>query len=447
MSRGEEVVNACKEGDVDLVRLLHVDNAGIVRGRVVDAQDIEDVLETGTNMAKVMQSFTSFNRPAEPGPFGPVGEARLIPDPETFQVLPYAERTAVMLVDKYAVDGERWDADARTVLGDFLDDFEYTPSTAFESEFYLIRETEEGLEPLDDTGCFTADGMQSAHDVILTMVDALKAQDMSLEVYYPEYGPGQQELIVAHDRGLRAPDNQVLYKQTVKAVAANHELKATFSPKPFPEGPGSGCHIHVSLWDGDTNVFFDPESDSPYGISEMCRYFIGGLLEHAPALVALTAPTVVSYKRLQPHSWASAYTAWGYDNREAMVRVPSSDWEDRARTTRIELKAADNTANPYLALLGILAAGQDGLERELDPGDPVDVDPDSLSTQEQRERNIERLPETLGEAIAQLEQDEVLQEAMGKTLFGAVVASRRAEWTEATRTATEWDVTKYTRQF
>ena len=447
MPGGEEVVNACRDGDIDLVRLLHVDNAGVTRGRVVDAEDIEDVLEDGTNMAKVMQSFTSFNRPAAPGPFGAVGEARLIPDPETFRVLPYAGRTAVMLVDKYTVEGERWDADARTVLGDFLDDFEYTPSTAFESEFYLTRPTEEGFEPLDDTGCFTADGMQNAHDVILAMVDALKAQDMTMEVYYPEYGPGQQELIIGHDRGLRAPDNHVLYKQTVKAVAADHELQATFSPKPYPDGPGSGCHIHVSLWDADRNVFFDPDADSAYGISERCRHFVGGLLEHASALVALTAPTVVSYKRLQPHSWASAYTAWGFDNREAMVRVPSSQWEERAQTTRIEMKAADNTANPYLAMLGILAAGQDGLERELDPGEPVDTDPDTLSTQERDERNIERLPKTLGEAIAELEQNEVLQEALGETLYEAVVASRRAEWTEATQTATDWDVKRYTRQF
>jgi len=442
-----EIIEKCTDENIDLVRLLHVDNAGVVRGRVVDGNDIKDVLESGTNMAKVMQSFTSMNRPASDGPFGPVGEARLIPDPETFRELPYADRTAVMLVDKYTVEGDRWDADARTVLGDFLDEFEYTPSSAFESEFYLLHETDDGLEPIDDSGCFTADGMQNAHEVILDMVDAIEAQGMGMEVYYPEYGPGQQELIVDHDRGLLAPDNQVLYKQTVKAVAADHDLKATFSPKPFSDGPGSGCHIHISLWDGDSNVFFDPDADSAYGISETCRHFIGGVLEHAPALVALTAPTVVSYKRLQPHTWASAFTAWGFDNREAVVRVPSSQWEDRAQTTRFEFKAADNTSNPYLALLGLLAAGRDGIERELDPGEPVTVDPASLSADERSDRGIERLPETLGEAIAELEADEVLADAMGETLFEAFVSSRRAEWTEATTTANDWDVETYTRQF
>jgi glutamine synthetase len=438
-----EVIEKCTDGDVDLVRLLHVDNAGVVRGRVVDGDDIKDVLESGTNMAKVMQSFTSMNRPAPEGPFGAVGEARLIPDPETFRELPYADRTAVMLVDKYTGVGVPAVALDRVLV----DEFEYTPSTAFESEFYLLRETDDGPEPIDESGCFTADGMQSAHEVVLDMVEAIEAQGMSLEVYYPEYGPGQQELVVDHDRGLLAPDNQVLYKQTVKAVAAAHDLKATFSPKPLSGGPGSGCHVHVSLWDGDSNVFSDPDADSAYGISDTCRHFIGGVLEHAPALVALTAPTVVSYKRLQPHAWASAFTAWGFDNREAVVRVPSSQWEDRAKTTRFEFKAADNTSNPYLALLGLLAAGRDGIEREFDPGEPVTVDPASLSADERSERGIERLPETLGEAIAELEADEVLADAMGETLFEAFVSSRRAEWTEATTTANDWDVETYTRQF
>lgn len=442
-----EVINMCRREDIELVRLLHVDNGGVVRGRVIDAEDVESVMENGVNMAQVMQAFTSMNLPAPGGPFGAVGEARLIPDPETFVVLPYAERTAAMIVDKYTVDRERWDADARTVLGDFLENFSYTPSTSFESEFYLTLETEEGtLEPIDNFGCFTADGMQSAHDVVLDMVDGLKAQDMSLSRYYPEYGPGQQELIVQHTPGMRAPDEQVLYKQTVKSVASNHGMKATFSPKPIPNKPGSGCHMHVSLWDGDENVFYD-EGGGQFQISDTCRHFIGGILDHAPALLALTAPSVVSYKRLQPHMWASAFTIWGLDNREAMVRVPSSEWGDPEQTTRIELKAADNTANPYLALLGMLAAGQDGIERELDPGEPVNQDPAGLSAEERIERGIERFPETLGEATEELAKDQVLADAMGETLHEAYLAIKRYEWNEAVSTTTDWDVETYTRQF
>ncbi len=294
---------------------------------------------------------------------------------------------------------------------------------------------------------FTDDGMQNAHDVITDMIDALEAQGMSLARYYAEYGPGQQELIIEHSRGMRAPDEQVAYKQTVKAIARKHGLTATFSPKPYPDGPGSGCHIHLSLWDGETNVFYDDSDDSAYGISDTCRQFVAGVLEHAPALLALTAPSVVSYKRLQPHMWASAYTAWGLDNREAMVRVPSSQWNDPESTTRIELKAADNTANPYLALLGLLAAGQDGIERGLDPGEPVEQDPGALSPAEREERGIERFPETLGEALDALEEDSVLAAAMGETLHEAYLAVKRDEWNEASSTATEWEAENFNRQF
>lgn len=447
MQSTEDVVDRCQSNDIELVRLLHVDNGGIVRGRVVDANNIETVLESGTNMAKVMQSFTPFNEVASNAPFGAVGEARIIPDPKTFQELPYADKTAVMICDKYTSGGDRMAADARTRLGDFLTDFDYTPSSAFESEFYLANESEEGLESIDNTGCFTADGMQSAHDVILEMIQALKQQDMNLNVYYPELGPGQQELVVEHSRGMRAPDNHVLYRQTVKAVADRNELRATLAPKPFADQPGSGCHIHLSLWDGGENIFYDEDSEGEFSITDTCRHFIGGILEHGRALVALTAPTVISYKRLQPHNWASAYTAWGFDNREAMVRVPSSQWDDPASTTRFEVKAADNTANPYLALLGILAVGQDGIKRELDPGDPATTDPGTLSEPERKERDIYRLPETLGDALDELEDDEVLQEALGEDLYEAFLAVKRTEWQKAVSTPTDWDIENYTRSF
>jgi len=443
MTTSDEVKSTCASEEIEFIRLLHVDYAGIVRGRTKDADDIEDVLEGGTNMAKIVQVFTPSNTPAQDSPFGPTGEIRLIPDPDTFQVLPYAESTAVMLCDKYSVSGERWDADPRTVLGGFLDEFEYTPDTAYESEYFLVRETEDGYEPLDSSLVYTADGMQSAHDVILDTVRSLKEQDMNLDVYYAEGGFGQQELVMDHNRGLQAADNQVLYKQTAKAVAAKHGLKATFLPKPFAEDFGSGCHMHISLWDGDENIFYDETSTENYSITDDCRHFIGGLLDHARALVALTAPTVISYKRLQPQSWSGAYTAWGLDNREGFVRVPSTRWEDPANTTRIELKSSDNMANPYLSLLGILAAGKDGIERTIDPGEPVSGDPGALSQQERNKRGIKRLPKTLGEALDELEQDEVLAEELGESLLEGYLAEKRTEWNNSISTVNDWDIDTY----
>ena len=428
MPTKSEIIKQCTEGEVELVRLLYVGNDGVARGRVVPAERIEDALETGANLAKAMQSFTSLDELAAGGRFGAAGEIRLVPDSETFRVLPYADRSAVMLCNMYNLDRTPWDADPRSTLSAMLDETAFEPQVSFESEFYLVRNTDEGFVPFDDSVCFAADGMQSATDVILDMVAALREQDMAVTSYYPEYGPGQQELVTKHAPGLLAADNHTLYKQTVRSVATNHEIAATFLPKPFPDAAGSGCHIHCSLWRDGENAFHDPDADSPYGLSETARHFVGGVLEHAPGLVALTAASVMSYRRLQPHMWASAYTCWGRDNREAVVRVPSSQWDDRSNTTRIEFKPADNTANPYLAELGLLAAGMDGIENEIDPGEPVEMDPSELSVGDRAERDIRRLPETLDEALDALEGDEVLAQALGQTLHGSYLEVKRSQW-------------------
>lgn len=442
-----EVVKACSRDDITLVRLFWVDNAGVERGRAISADDIEDVFTNGANIAQAQQAFTDLDYPTEEAPLSRVGEVRLVPDSETFRVLPYADRTAAMMCDLYQLDQSPWEIDPRSRLQSFLDTFEYEVRAAFEPEWYLLRESEAGFEPFDRSGCYTADGMQSVHDIILDIVDGLSAQGMETSVYYPEYSPGQQEIAIKHSNALTAADNQPFYRQTVKAVARNHCVRATFSPKPFPNHAGSGCHIHLSLWNGEENAFYDHSNKSQYSISKTCRQFIGGILDHASALVALTAPSVVSYKRLQPNSWASAYTAWGFDNREAMVRVPSSQWNAPAETTRIELKAADNTSNPYLALLGMLAAGRDGIERGLDPGEPVNVNPDDLSEVERNSRGIERLPRSLGEAIDELEQDDILLEAVGADLHQTYVAVKRATWHDAMNAVTDWDIETYTRLY
>ncbi|QLG27419.1 glutamine synthetase [Halorarum halophilum] len=448
MPTTDEVIETCSSDEVSLVRLLYVGNDGVPRGRVVDADRVASVLTDGINLSSAMQSFNALDHLAPGGMFGAAGEVRILPDPETFRILPYANRAAVMLCDLYDLDRTPWAADPRSTLASYLDDLPYEASVAFESEFYLTRDTEDGeLAPFDDSVCFAADGMQSTNDIVLDMTDALKAQGMDIVAYYPEYGPGQQELVVEHAPGLQAADNHILFKQTVKGVASNHGVDATFVPKPFAEAAGAGCHIHLSLWDDGENVFHDPDSDGQYGLSETARHFIGGVLDHAPALVALTAATVSSYRRLRPHMWASAFTCWGQDNREAIVRVPSSQWDEPSETTRFEFKPADNTANPYLAELGLLAAGMDGVERELDPGAPVNEDPAEMSAAEREERGVQRLPETLGEALDELEADEVLAAAMGETLFQSYVEVKRSQWDEFTGTVTEWELDKFTRAF
>lgn len=448
MSAADTVIETCSSDEISLVRLLYVGNDGIPRGRVVDADHVASALTDGINLSSAMQSFNSLDYLAPGGMFGATGEVRILPDPETFQVLPYADRAAVMLCDLYDLDRTPWSADPRSTLALYLNDLPYETSVAFESEFYLTRDTEDDeLAPFDDSVCFAADGMQSANDIMLDMTDALKAQGMDIVAYYPEYGPGQQELVVKHAPGLQAADNHILFKQTVKGVASNHDIKATFLPKPFAEAAGAGCHLHLSLWEDGENVFYDPDSDGQYCLSETAHHFIGGVLDHAPALVALTATTVSSYRRLRPHMWASAFTCWGQDNREAIVRVPSSQWDEPSETTRFEFKPADNTANPYLAELGLLAAGMDGVKRELDPGPPVNKDPAEMSTTERKEHDIRRLPETLGDALDELEANEVLADAMGEALFQSYLEVKRSQWDEFTGTVTDWELDKLSRAF
>ena len=443
MATADDVIDRVDDADVDLVRIVFVNNSGVPRGRVVDADDLGGVLENGVNLTHAMQSFNALDRLVPDGRYGPAGEVRVVPDPETFTVLPYDDRTALLLADLHDLDGEPWDAGPRAQLERYLDELGeegYEPAAAFESEFYYTRETDDGdVEPFDDSTCFSTDGMRSAHDPILDTVDALDDQGMGLAAYYPEYGPGQQELVIDHDHGVAAADDQVRYKETVKAVARDHGIGATFRPKPFPQLPGSGCHVHLSLSRDGENAFFDPDADGPYPLSETGRQFVAGVLEHAPALVALTAPTVESYDRIAPGMWSSAYTCWGPDNREAVVRVPSVDEGNRAATTRIEFKPADNTANPYLALFGVLAAGMDGIDRRLDPGEPLDVDPGTLSETERADRGIERLPETLGDAVEELAGDDAIREAFGDPLFESYLEVKRSEWEMFTDEDGEWE--------
>ena len=425
--------------DVDLVRIVFVNNSGVPRGRVVDSEKLPGALERGVNLTHAMQSFTALDRLAPGGRFGPAGEVRVVPDPETFTVLPYADRAGLLLADLHTLDGDPWAAGPRAQLKRHLDEVDAVPKMAFESEFYYARETDDGERvPFDDSTCFATDGMQSAHDVVLDTVDALKAQGMGLATYYPEYGPGQQELVIDHGTGVEAPDNHVRFKETVRAVAADHGLDVSFRPTPFAEMPGNGCHVHLSLWRDGENVLYDPAADGPYRLGEAGRHFVGGLLEHAPALVAVTAPTVESYDRLVPGMWASAFACWGHDNREAAVRVPSVSRDSPEATTRVEFKPTDNTANPYLAQLALVAAGIDGIERELDPGGPLDRDPGSLDDDERAARGIERLPTTLSEALDALADDDVIAEAMGEQLHGSYLEVKRSEWEQSTEDG-EWE--------
>ena len=429
-SAARTIVETCRRQKIELVRFLYVDNGGIIRGKACHVRFLASYVESGIGLTVAMQSMNMLDQLVPTGSFGPVGEIRLVPDLDSFAVLPYVPRTARLMCRMETLDGAPWGACPRAALERIVAraaEQGLMFLASFENEFTLTRKEGDRYAPIDHSNCFSTVGMDLAAPVIMEVIDALQLQGVDPEQYYAELGPGQQELPVRYADALRAADNQVTVRETARGVALKHGLHASFAPKPFPEEAGNGSHVHASLWrtrEGK-NIFHDPRDR--YGLSGAAYTFIGGVLAHLPALVALTAPTVNSYRRLQPRFWSSAYTAWGPDNREAAVRVASKRRGLEMESSNIELKPCDPSNNPYLALTGILAAGLDGMARSLDPGEPALVDPDALADAERQRRGIRRLPATLGQALDALERDEVLSEALGKTLAREYLIVKRSE--------------------
>jgi glutamine synthetase len=427
----DDVVDRCRDAGLRLVRFLYCDNGGIVRGKVVPVEHLAARMRTGIGLTVAMQAMNSLDHLQAVEGMGPVGEIRLVPDPATFTVLPYAPRSAAMLVDHVGLDGAPYEACPRQFLHRMVDRLAERGlelRAAVENEFTLARLDDGRAVPLDATLCFATTGMTAAAQVIDDLVAALDAQDIALAQYYPELGHGQHELSVLPRPAVAAADTQVLVRETIRAVAASLGLLASLAPKPWPDQAGNGAHIHFSVWDAgsDTNRFHDPAAR--FGLSTLAEQFVAGILEHVPGLLALTAPSFNSFARLQPQYWSSAFTCWGPDNREATVRVPSSFWGEEAATTNLEFKPADASSNPYLAFGGLIAAGLDGVERGLVPPPPVTVDPATLSDAERDTGGIARYPTTLGEALDRLEADDVLRAALGGPLARSYLAVRRSEW-------------------
>jgi glutamine synthetase len=335
-----------------------------------------------------------------------------------------------MIANMIELDHQPWALDPRHFLQRMATkaaERDLAFDAAFENEFYLAYRRDDGFVPVDRSLCFSAIGMESTEPVIQDIIAALTEQGLAVELSHPELGWGQQELSIHHAPAVTAADNQITYRQTVRGVAAQHGMVATLAPKPWADQAGSGAHLHWSVWNRDhtRNALADPSGTA--GLSELARHAIAGVVAHLPGLLALTTPSTNSFRRLQPHYWSSAYTAWGIENREAAVRVPSRYWDDEEGSTNLELKASDNSANPYIALGGLIAAALDGIERGLDPGEPADQDPGTLSEAERERRGIRRFPLTSAEALDELEKDEVLTGALGAPLATEYLKVRRAE--------------------
>ena len=429
-ARRERVVHQVTEAGVRLVRFLYCDHDSVIRGKASGVSHLGDRLEAGIGLTVAMQAFSLLDRLSPVEGMGPVGEIRLVPDLETFVVAPYAPRTGVVLVDMLTNDRRPYPADGRHFLHRMVERaaaHELEIVAAFEPEWTLAAPGDGGeWEPFDHSLCFSSQGMAAAAGVVDEIVGALEAQGLAVEQYYPELGWGQHELSIRHADALRAADNHLLYRETVRGVAQARGLDVSFAPKPWPDQAGNGCHLHFSAWGpGGVNRFSGP--DAPYGLSELGRRFLAGVLDHLPGLLALTCASVNSYRRLQPQTWASAYRAWGPDNREAALRVASPFWGHEAESTNVELKACDSSSNPHVALGGVIAAGLDGIDRGLEPPPPVTVDPHTLDDAGRAAAGATRHPRSLAEAIAHLRQDRVLLEALGDRLAASYIAVKESD--------------------
>ena len=422
----KKIKKTLEQAGVKFVRIMWCDNANIIRGKAVHLNLLSDYFDYGVGISTGQQGVPIMYDAVIPETgLSPVGEVRLVPDWSTLKILPYAAGHACVM-GNMVLNGEPWAMCPRNFLMRTIaaaQERGLSVKAAFENEFYLLRQTTKELEPADETLFASTQAMELHREVIDEIADSLIAQGIPVEQYYPESGPGQQEISVRYTNALSAADSQIVFRETVRAIAHQHDLKASFLPKIFPEAAGSGCHIHFSLWQNEQNLL--PEQQGICGLSSTAREFIAGILHHLPSLMALTTPSVNSYRRLLPHCWSGAYRCWGLDNREAAVRVPSNP---KGCPTHFELKTVDASANPYLALGGAIAAGLDGVQRNLEAPNPVTVDPGNLSPEELSSQGIERLPSNLGAAIDHLQQNDVLLQALNSELAQAYLAVRQREW-------------------
>ncbi len=429
----QEVIQRAQDAHLRLVRFLYCDNGGIIRGKATHAAKLASRIEEGIGQTLAMQAFTGVETLAMVAGMGPVGEFRLTPDPDSFVILPYAPHTGSMFCDMNSLDGSAWEACPRTFLKRMSAELAkdgMRAEAAVEHEFYLAREREGIYAPADYSLCYSSIGLTEQAEFVDALLEALEAQGVVTELFHTELGPAQQELSIQHANVLKAADNVLLVRETARSVARRFDLYASFAPKPFLDQAGSGAHIHFSLWGNEgsgrgTNLFYDASERG--GLSQIGRYYIGGVLHHIRALLALTCASPNSYRRLLPHDWSSAYAVYGFDNREAALRVPSLFRGREANSVNVELKSADHSGNPYLAFGALIAAGLDGIRKHIEPPAPVDVDPGNYSDEERERLGIQRLPGSLNEALDALEHDQVLLDALGPLLAQSYIAVKREE--------------------
>lgn len=419
---GEQITDFT--GKSKFLRILWCDNANLIRSKALRLNNNE-YLKAVVGISRAQQAVpVVYDGVAPDSDLDPVGEIYLKADSSTIKILPYSPGNAMAIGDMY-LNGVPWDHCPRNYLKKMINlasNIGLEIKASFENEFYLLN-MDEPLECPENTAFASTNSMNLNNEVIMEIVNSLEAQDLTVEQYYPESGPGQQEITVKYDDALQAADNQVIFRETVRGVASNHGMMASFLPKPFPDHAGSGCHIHMSLWVDGENILHDPQEK--WEISKQANHFITGIVDHINSLMAITTPISNSYRRILPSSWAGKYKCWGLDNREASVRVVR---EPNGTIKHFEIKTSDATANPYLALGSIIRAGIDGIDKDIELPEPVQSDPANMDEKERLKHDIKELPSNPKDSIKYLENDQVLTDSLGKGLSKAFIAVKREEW-------------------
>ena len=443
MDRQQEfVLRTVEERDIRFIRLWFTDVLGMLKSVAVAPAELESAFSEGIGFDG--SSIEGFTR---------VYEADMIakPDPTTFQVLPWRgeqQGTARMFCDILTPDGEPSLADSRYVLKRALaraSDKGFTFYTHPEVEFYLFQALDldapvPRLVPVDRGGYFDHVPRGSAHDFRRAAITMLESMGISVEFSHHEAGPGQNEIDLRYADALTTADNLMTFRTVVKEVALEQGVYASFMPKPLAEHPGSGMHTHMSLFEGDRNAFHEPGSQ--YELSKVARQFIAGLLHHAAEITAVTNQYVNSYKRLWGGSEAPSFVSWGHNNRSALVRVPMYK-PGKGNSSRIEYRALDSAANPYLSFALLLTAGLKGIEEGYALPEETSDDVWELTPTERRALDIRPLPQDLDEAIGIMERSELVAETLGEHVFDYVLRNKREEWTAYRTQVTPFELERF----
>ena len=443
-AEAQAVLDEIEEEDVGFLRLQFTDILGTVKNVAVPADQAEKAFTDGIYFDG--SSIEGFVRIQE-------SDMRLIPDPSTFAVLPWRKRedgaSARMICDVYNTStGEPFEGDPRNVLQRAIDRAEemgYEINFAPEPEFFLFEEDEDGratTDTADQGGYFDLAPKDLASDVRRDIIYGLEEMGFEIEASHHEVARGQHEINFEYDDALTTAANVATFRTVVRAIAAQHDLHATFMPKPIPKINGSGMHTHMSLFKDGANAFHD--EDDEFNLSETAHSYLAGVLEHAPAITAVSNPTVNSYKRLVPGYEAPVYVAWSDRNRSALIRKPAARIP---AASRIEARFPDPSCNPYLAFAALIHAGLDGIEKGLEAPDPIRENIYEFDDEKREEYGIDTLPSNLGEAVDALEEDDVIMNALGDHIGEKFVEAKTEEFTDYLVDVSEWELDRYLEKF